>query len=160
MTRSSPILRASTGARPEKTAKLSTGTAASAASVPVDSPAACRSSGKTGGRLVIAARRLNETTRMPPVSSAPLLASPAGPGTARVAALPPALFTKRHGLRPGAQGPQHVLHDPAVPVVLSLTGRVDSHDGLELLAARADRHLTRRLARVQDLDSGDVEYLV
>ncbi len=64
-TRSSPIFLASMGASPENTAKLSTGIAASADLVAVDQPAAAVISGNTGGRLVIAARMLNETARMP-----------------------------------------------------------------------------------------------
>ena len=43
----------------------------------VESPSAWSARGKTGGRPVIAPRMLNETARMPTISSAPPAASPA-----------------------------------------------------------------------------------
>ena len=69
-TRSSPNPRLSGAATPENSPKQSTGTAASTAIDAEDRCSAADSSGKTGGRLVIAARRLIASTMMPTVSSA------------------------------------------------------------------------------------------
>jgi hypothetical protein len=57
-TRSSPARRASVAAKPETTPKQMTGVAASTEITAPDSPRLDCSSGKTGGRLVIAPRRL------------------------------------------------------------------------------------------------------
>src|SRR5450755_2267324 len=57
------------------------------------------------------------------------------------------------------QRAEHVLHDPAVPEVVRLAGRVDPDDGLELPAVRADRDLAWHRARVDLLDAGHVEQL-
>ena len=69
-TRSSPNLRASGAAGIENTAKHSTGVAASSAIVSDERCSVEASSGKTGGRLVIAPRRLNASARMPVTNSA------------------------------------------------------------------------------------------
>ena len=70
-TRSSPNRRLSGAAAPEKTPKHSTGTAASSASVEAETCSADSISGKIGGRLVIAARRLPASTRIATTNSAP-----------------------------------------------------------------------------------------
>ena len=73
-TRSSPNRRLSGAATPENTPKASTGSAASADTA---AGARCRrvdSSGNSGGRLVIAARRLNAIARTPATSSTPFRA--------------------------------------------------------------------------------------
>src|SRR3954467_8511193 len=59
---------------------------------------------------------------------------------------------------------QHVLHDPAVAVVVRLPGRVDPDDRVELdLAAvrpgRRDLHRARGVTVVQLRDPGEVERL-
>src|ERR1022692_862284 len=46
-----------------------------------------------------------------------------------------------------------------MPVVIGLARRIDPHRRLELPAVRGDLNLARSLARVQGLDSGDLEYL-
>ena len=69
-TRSSPNRRDSGAATNENTAKHSTGVAASSATVSDDRCSTEASSGNTGGRLVIAARRLTARTRMPTTNSA------------------------------------------------------------------------------------------
>ena len=68
-TRSSPNRRLAGAATGENTPKQSTGTAASAAIAPDGRCRADCSSGKTGGRLVIAARRLNASASRPATSS-------------------------------------------------------------------------------------------
>ena len=69
-TRSSPSRLLSHAAKAEKTAKQRTGVAASTEIVAVDSPSPSWSSGNTGGRLVIAPRRLNPSAATPITSSA------------------------------------------------------------------------------------------
>jgi hypothetical protein len=73
-TRSSPCLRLSGAARAENRPKHRTGVAARTATTALDRCSAAASSGKTGGRLVIDARRLTASTVMPTMSSAMPLA--------------------------------------------------------------------------------------
>src|SRR5262245_11643510 len=112
---------------------------------------------------------LNETARIPPISSAPLAAT-AAPGTRGPRRLleprRPVLVATSGPVGPtawsavGQQRPQHELHDAAVPVVVGLARRVDPHGRRELPAVRGNRHLARSLARIHGLDPDDVEYLM
>ena len=68
-TRSSPSRRANAAAKPETTAKQMTGVAARTEIVAPDRPSASCNSGKTGGRLVIAPRRLKPSAITPTTSS-------------------------------------------------------------------------------------------
>jgi hypothetical protein len=69
-TRSSPSRRFSQAARPETAPKHSTGVAARTVTVAGDSRSRASSSGKTGGRLVMAARRLNASAAIETTSRA------------------------------------------------------------------------------------------
>src|ERR1700722_13295104 len=60
----------------------------------------------------------------------------------------------------GEQGPEHVLHDAAVPVVVGLAGGVDAHGGGEALAVGGHRDLGRHGPLVERLDALDVEDLL
>ena len=68
-TRSSPSRRASAAAKPETTPKQMTGVAARTETVAPDRPSRVCSSGKIGGRLVIAPRRLKPSAITPMTSS-------------------------------------------------------------------------------------------
>ena len=70
--RSSPSRRLSHAASPETAPKHSTGVAASSVTVAEDRCSRVSSSGKTGGRLVMAARRLNASAAIDTTSSAPV----------------------------------------------------------------------------------------
>ena len=69
-TRSSPSHLLSDAAKPETTPKQMTGVAASTEIAAADRCRLPASSGKTGGRLVIAPRRLNPSAATPTISSA------------------------------------------------------------------------------------------
>ena len=69
-TRSSPSRRLSHAASPETAPKHRTGVAASTVTVAGDSPSRCSSSGKIGGKLVMAALRLNASAVIEMTSSA------------------------------------------------------------------------------------------
>src|SRR5580692_6725030 len=174
-TRSSPNRRLSGAATPEHTPKASTGSAASADSAALDRCRLSASSGNSGGRLVMAARKLKASATMPRTNTAVRWARrrPADAGGATGAAdsaiSRPRYLSSRPAAGPawatyvglvlGEQRAQHVLHDPAVPVVLGLAGGVDPHHGLELGAVRPDRHLARNGPIVDLLDAGDLEHL-
>src|SRR6266702_1930322 len=115
----------------------------------------------------MAARRLKATASRPPISKPPPAARPAAADPLPLAPtpappLPPAATAASPALtspalpRPLAvttarsaagQRPEHVLHDPAVPVVVGLARRVDPHDRRVLLAAEHDQR--RALLKVR-----------
>ena len=79
-TRSSPRRRASAAAKPETTPKQMTGVAARIEIVAPDRPSRSCSSGKIGGRLVIAPRRLKPRAITPMTSSVRSSRTRAGAG--------------------------------------------------------------------------------
>ena len=81
-TRSSPARLARMAAKPETTPKQMTGVAASMEIVALDRPRLVWSSGKTGGRLVIAVRRLNPRASTPITSSVRSRRTSFSPGAA------------------------------------------------------------------------------
>src|SRR4051794_20453082 len=58
------------------------------------------------------------------------------------------------------QATEDVLHDPAVPVVVRLTGRVDSDDRVELRVPGLHLHSSGRLAGIQGGHPSDRERLL
>ena len=81
-TRSSPSRRANAAANPETTPKQMTGVAARIETVAPDRPSRVCSSGKIGGRLVIAPRRLKPSAITPTTSSVRSSLTRAGVGAA------------------------------------------------------------------------------
>jgi hypothetical protein len=81
-TRSSPSRRANAAAKPETTPKQITGVAARMEIVAPDRPSRVWSSGKIGGRLVIAPRRLKPSAITPMTSSVRSSRTRAGVGVA------------------------------------------------------------------------------
>ncbi len=101
-TRSSPSRRLSRAARPETAPKHSTGVAARMVTVAEDSPSRVSSSGKTGGRLVMAARRLNASAVIDTTSSAASSDRRPGPPAAGTFAI----NSQNYGRRPGITSSQ------------------------------------------------------
>ena len=142
---SSPNRRLSLAASPENTPKHTTGIVASAVTVADDSPSLEASSGNTGGRLVMAGRRLNARATIPATSSA------AASRLARTPSVVASTSTPTGGRSPGVmrlseQRSEHIGHDATVPVVGSLAWCVDPDNGAELDAVRSHGHLARYVA--------------
>src|SRR5450432_1421396 len=53
------------------------------------------------------------------------------------------------------QRAKHVMHDPAVPVVVRLAGGIDAHDGGEFAAVGADGDRARNGATIECFGAGD-----
>jgi hypothetical protein len=86
-TRSSPNRRLSEAATPENAPKHSTGVAASQVMVAEDRCSLSCSSGNTGGKLVMAARRLNASAAIETTSSVASSDRRAGPSAAGILAI-------------------------------------------------------------------------
>src|ERR1700727_3063403 len=138
-TRSSPNRRLSQAAIPEKTPKQSTGVAASRVMVAEDRCSVDCSSGKTGGRLVIAARRLNARAAIETTSSVASSDRRAGPSVARKIAIVRSNYRK-FSCRGKPLRPQQQLAGgaPGGQVFVPLRGI-----GQRIGGPDADRELTR-----------------